>query len=198
MIKNWTREAKATTDFAAFRGSLGCNANRWAIAGQRLRRTLIRTLVWFTAAAMIPMGWQAMLAQQLQKRSPDDVTISVQSQLVQLYFTVTAGDRRVTGLTASDFNLTEDANPVRVDRLDSQTVPLQIALLFDLSESMRNSLAVTQEAAVSFVEALNPGDRVTLVFFNSNIRCIPQITDDREPILHAIRSSRPHGGHQAL
>ena len=159
----------------------------------RLRRSLIRVLVWLAAGLMLPIIVRAMLPQQSQRRSPDDVTISVQSQLVQVYFTVTEGTRRVMGLQAPDFKLAEDGKPAPVDRLDSQTVPLQIALLLDLSESMRPSLPMTQDAAVSFVEALDPGDRVTLVLFNSDIRCIPQVTDDREPILDAIRNSRPQG-----
>ncbi len=157
----------------------------------RLGRLTIRLWVWLAAALVIP---NLVLSRQSQPRNPDDVTISVRSQLVQVYFTVSEGDRRIMGLKAPDFKLVEDGKPVQFDRLDSQTVPLQIALLFDLSESMRDSLAVTQEAAVSFVDALDAGDRVTLVFFNSEIHCVPQLTEDRDPILHAIRSSRPQGG----
>jgi len=62
----------------------------------------------------------------------------------------------VTGLTLPDFQLTEDGAPCDINRLDAGQVPLNIALLLDTSESMRDALRDTQEAAVYFVESLKP------------------------------------------
>jgi Ca-activated chloride channel homolog len=117
-------------------------------------------------------------------------TYAVQSQMVQIFLTVTDGPRRVTDLRLEDFSLSEDGKPQKIDHLDSETVPLQIALLLDTSESMRPGLNDTQEVASSFVQSMKPGDRVTLVPFNSNISSIPQLTDDTGPVLRAIRSTR--------
>ncbi len=118
---------------------------------------------------------------------------SVQSQLVEIYLTVTKGNQLVPNLKASDFRLTEDGFPVSIDRLDNRDVPLQIVLLFDTSESIRDSLKTIQDSAIAFVESLNPEDRVTLVFFDSDIRSYPQTTNDREPILRKIRNARARG-----
>jgi len=117
----------------------------------------------------------------------------VQSQLVEIYLTVTKNNRLVPNLKASDFSLVEDRTPVPIDRLDNQDVPLQIVLLFDISESIRDSLKAIQDAATAFVESMNPEDRVMLVLFNSEIRSFEQTTEDREPILREIRNARARG-----
>ncbi len=117
----------------------------------------------------------------------------MQSQLVQLYVSVTEGNRRVTDLTGSDFVLTEDGGKREIHRLDSETVPLQVALLLDTSGSMTETLAATQEAAVAFVESLQPEDRVSFIPFNSDIRLVPQLSDDRIAIVSAIRQAQARG-----
>jgi VWFA-related protein len=128
-----------------------------------------------------------------EEREKGRFRFSVQSQLVEIYLTVTRGKQRIPGLKAEDFEVMEDGVPVTIDRLDSQDVPLQIVLLLDLSESMADSLNSIQDAAVAFVQSQNPGDRVTLIFFNSEIRLYPQTTDDREPVIREIRSARAEG-----
>ena len=133
-------------------------------------------------------GIRPIAAQQAPpQRTP---TYTVESQLVQIFLTVQEGSRRITGLNLSEFSLAEDGKPQPIDHMDSEQVPLQVALLFDTSESMTESLKETQEAATLFVESMKPGDRVTLIPFNSNIRTIPQLTDDFEPVLRAIRGTR--------
>ena len=118
---------------------------------------------------------------------------SVQSQLVEVYLTVTNGKQLIPHLKASDFKVTEDGMPVSIDRLDNQDVPLQIVLMCDISESIRESLKAIQDAAAAFVESMNPEDRVTLILFNSAIRVFPQKTDDRRLILSEIRNAQAGG-----
>ncbi len=131
--------------------------------------------------------------QPQQKNEGDSFKFSVQSQFVEVYLTVTKGNQLVPNLKLSDFKLMEDGIPITVDRIDNQEVPLQIVLLFDVSESMRDSLKATQDAAIAFVESLNPKDRVMLVLFNSEIRHFEQTTDDRKPIINEIRNARARG-----
>ncbi|NLT65884.1 MAG: VWA domain-containing protein [Acidobacteria bacterium] len=118
---------------------------------------------------------------------------SVKSQLVEVYLTVTKGKQLVPNLTASDFTLLEDGEPVTIDRVDNPDVPLQIVLLFDLSESVRDSLKSIQDAAIAFVESLKPHDRVTLVFFNSDIQVHHQESDDRRPLIKEIKNAQAQG-----
>jgi VWFA-related protein len=129
------------------------------------------------------------------------LTYSVKSQLVQIYMTVTDGGRMVTDLTARDLAIFEDGASKAIARLDNATVPLQVALLFDMSASMLDALPTIQEAATYFIESLRPEDRVTLVLFNTEIQCVPQLTADRGPLLEAIRKAQARNGtrlHDAL
>jgi Ca-activated chloride channel homolog len=128
-----------------------------------------------------------------QQEKPESFKFSVQSQLVEVFLTVTKGNQLIPNLKASEFTIAEDGMPVPVDRLDSQEVPLQIVLLVDLSESIRPSLKTVQDSAIAFLDSLNAKDRVTLILFNSEIRSFPQETDDRKPIVNEIRNAQARG-----
>jgi VWFA-related protein len=128
-----------------------------------------------------------------QEPAPEGATFQIQSQLVQMYISISEGNRRIPELSASELVLTEDGKPKEIDRVDSANVPLQVALLLDTSGSMLETLGITQEAAVSFVEALEPADRVHFIPFNSDIRLVPQLTGDRTPIVSAIRQTQARG-----
>jgi VWFA-related protein len=153
-----------------------------------LMRTAILLCLFMTAKTVTPTT-----PQPEQKPEEGGVMFSVQSQLVEIYATVTKDNQLVPNLKASDFRITEDGLPVSIERLDNQNVPLQIVLLFDVSESIRDSLQTIKEAVVAFVQSLNPEDRVMLVLFSSEIRSYPQTTDDQEPILNEIRNARAGG-----
>jgi Ca-activated chloride channel homolog len=120
-------------------------------------------------------------------------TFSIRSQLVQIYATVAGGSERVAGLTAADFALEEDGKAQKIDKVETGNVPLQIALLLDTSESMRDALPEVQEAAAFFVQTLKPQDRVTLIPFSSDIRSVSQETDDQSAVLAAISRLKASG-----
>jgi Ca-activated chloride channel homolog len=147
----------------------------------------------FANMAVMLLCWTYGMPQSQQRKEGETFTYSVQSQLVEVFLTVKKGNQLVPNLTLTDFKLSEDGAPTTVDRLDSQDVPLQIALLFDISESIQESLKTTQDAAIAFIESLKPRDRVMLVLFNSEIRSFEQMTDDRRPIIREIRNARARG-----
>lgn len=130
---------------------------------------------------------------QNSPRDGTDLSYAVRSQLVQIHLTVTDGDRQVGGLSLSDFLLSEDGVARKIEQLGTASMPLQIALLLDVSESMREALPATKAAAVHFVQSLRPGDRVTLVTFNSDLRATVQETDDFKPILDGIEKANARG-----
>ncbi len=148
----------------------------------------------FAAACISALLSAGNVLPQQPIQAPGDPIARVQSQLVQMYVTVTEGSRRISDIKSSDFLLSEDGTRREIDRVDSETVPLHITLLLDTSGSMRDTLAVTQEAAVNFIDSLQPADRVTLIPFSSDIRLIPQLTEDRAPIMSAIHAAQARGG----
>ncbi|HYK91654.1 MAG TPA: VWA domain-containing protein [Acidobacteriota bacterium] len=159
----------------------------------RFRRLLgdgIKTPAVLLCALLTTLPW---LGAQQASNVQTDAIFAVRTQLVQIYLTVTDGGHRVDNLAASNFKVSEDGVPVDIHSLDNETVPLQVALLLDTSESMREALPFVQEAALDFVNSLRPIDRVTLIPFSTDIRCVSQLTDDRGIILQAIRNTEAHG-----
>ncbi len=147
-------------------------------------------------AKAVHVGWLVAVLTWLPNAISQDSkhpTYTVQSQLVQIFVTVSNGRQKITSLRASDFSITEDGRTKELYRLDSAEVPLQVTLLLDTSSSMREALPVIQDAAVFFVDSLHRGDRVTLIPFNSEIQSFPQLLDDLEPIRQAIQSTRASG-----
>ena len=128
-----------------------------------------------------------------QAQQSDAFKFSVQSQLVEVFLTVKEDNQWIPDLKITDFRLAEDGSPVSISRIDNREVPLQVVLLFDVSESIRDSLNTIQDAVVAFVESLNRKDRVILVLFSTEIAVYSQTADDRTPILRAIRNARAGG-----
>lgn len=98
---------------------------------------------WRGAAASLSLILLVAISLLPAQQAPEgrtNVTYSVQSQLVQIYLTVTDGHRMVNELKASDFKLSEDGVLNEIHAVDSEIVPLHIALLLDTSESMRDAL----------------------------------------------------------
>jgi VWFA-related protein len=134
----------------------------------------------------------ALLKSEDQSNSPS-YKFSVETQLVEVFLKVAKGKQFIQNLSASDFKVVEDGVPVSIDRLDNQKTPLQIALLFDMSESVRDSLKSIQDSATAFVESLEEQDRVTLVLFNSDIRYYQQTSRDKKPIIREIKNAQAQG-----
>jgi VWFA-related protein len=147
-------------------------------------------LIW---VILFPAG--AAAQEKIQNKPvPSELKYSVQSQLVQIYFRVTEGGRGIEGISERDLTLLEDGKAKEIARLDAQDIPLQVALLLDTSESMRDAIQDTQEAAVYFVESMKPADRIHFIPFNSDIKIFSQTGDDPDPIVEVIRSTEASGG----
>jgi VWFA-related protein len=150
-----------------------------------------RHLLYF--AVLIVACCTQSAAQENRENENGTFKIAVQTQLVEVYVTVTKGKQLVPNLKASDFVLTEDELPVTMDFVDDQEVPLHIVLLVDISESVQDTLGTIQDAAIAFVNSLHQQDRVTLIFFNSKIVAFQQLTDDRNPIIQQIKNAKASG-----
>src|SRR5205823_2596369 len=73
---------------------------------------------------------------------------------------------RQRGLTAADFIVKEDGQPVEVDLRGTPDDPITVGLLVDASSSMRSMMMdVLQDANEFITRALKPGDQVFVVAF---------------------------------
>lgn len=98
---------------------------------------------------------------------PDDdgEIIKVESRLVIIPVSVTdAAGQPVLGLKAQDFQVTEENRKQQVEQVsDAEKVPLEIALLFDVSASTDSMFQFELDTASQFLkEVMRPGDHATI------------------------------------
>ncbi|HYY55989.1 MAG TPA: VWA domain-containing protein, partial [Pyrinomonadaceae bacterium] len=98
---------------------------------------------------------------------PDDAydVVRVSSNLVVVPVSVTdAAGQPVLGLTASDFRLEEEGRSQEIAEIGNpEQVPLDIAILLDVSGSINARFAFEQQAASRFLkQVLKPTDRATV------------------------------------
>lgn len=122
--------------------------------------------------------------------------VRVDTQLVSVSAQVTNSDGRpLTGLRRENFIIFEDGKPQTIANFGTTETPFEIALLLDTSGSTRAEVALIREAALSFINALRPGDRVAIVAFNTaregsstmaRVEVLAHLTNDRKVLQRAI------------
>ena len=117
---------------------------------------------------MIGCGISASVSAQVKPDGKEDV-IRVDTQLVDVPIAVnSANGMPVRGLTAANFIVYEDGKRQEVVDFSTTSEPFEVALLLDTSGSTRADLQLIQRSAQDFVASLRPGDRVSIVAFNTD------------------------------
>lgn len=101
----------------------------------------------------------------------DKEEIKIESRLVMIPVSVTdANGQAVTGLTANDFRVLEENKKQEIAEVgDAEKVPLEIALLFDVSASTDAMFKFEQETAAKFLSnIMKPEDRATIFTIGEN------------------------------
>ncbi len=118
--------------------------------------------------AILPLALAIAATAQTPTPTPakaDDDVIKVESRLVVVPVSVTdASGQPVLGLKASDFCLSEENRPQTIESIGTaDVVPLEIALLFDISASTDAMFKFEQDTAAKFLrDVMRPNDRATV------------------------------------
>lgn len=123
----------------------------------------------------------------------DDEVIKVDSRLVVVPVSVTsAAGQPVTGLTAKDFRVSEENKSQEVAQVsDAEKVPLEIALLFDISASTDAMFRFEQETAAQFLrDVMRPDDRAT-IFTVGEKPILVQARDTSDKSAISVRTIQP-------
>lgn len=134
------------------------------------------------------------------KITEDDQVIKIDSRLIVVPVSVTnANGEPILGLSAKDFTISEEGKNQAIDSVgNAENVPLEIALLFDVSASTDAMFRFQQETAGKFLkEVLRAEDRAT-VFTVGQKPILIQGRDTAERSINAILSIKPTKGATAF
>jgi Ca-activated chloride channel family protein len=134
-----------------------------------------------------------------QGSNGDIPRIKVGTNEVNVVFTVTdKHGKRVTDLKQTDFRFVDDNKPaVEIRSFHAETnLPLQVGLLIDASNSVRDRFKFEQESAIEFLnQTVRKGyDQAMVVGFDATPEVTTDFTDDTEKLGQGVRMLRPGGG----
>lgn len=126
-------------------------------------------------------------------------TLRTTTNEVNVVFTVTdKRGHRVTDLKKNDFTIVDDNKaPAEIRSFSAETnLPLQVGLLIDASNSVRDRFKFEQESAIEFLnQTIHPSkDRAFVVGFDVTPEVTQDFTDNTESLAHGVHELRPGGG----
>lgn len=126
--------------------------------------------------------------------------IRVDSQLVTLNMSVIDRNtnRGLVGLTKSDFRLFEDGTEQQILQFDSSSAPFDLLLLIDLSGSTREVLKLIRAAAVRFIDAARPSDRIGVITFAGQSTVVSPLTLNRQLLRQRVNAMDTAAGDTKL
>jgi len=124
------------------------------------------------------------------------------TEIVQVDVYVGRGGRAVLGLGVPDFELFDDGERQELALVDAQSIPLDIALVLDVSHSVEGArLRHLRDAAVRLTEDLDDEDEAALVSFSHHLRRDAELTRDKDLLRAAVAEVKSYGAtawHDAL
>ena len=155
--------------------------------------TIIQFLLVFGLVAAACCSAIAQTASPTPPIKEEDQVIKVDSRLVVVPVSVVdPNGESVLGLKADSFQIKEENRPQTIDSVgNAENVPLEIALLFDVSASSDAMFKFQQETAAKFLQdVLRSEDRAT-IFTIGQRSTLVQARDTAERSILAIKSITP-------
>ena len=132
-------------------------------------------------------AWAAGLAAQSQQ------TFSSTVEAVRVDVLVTEAGRPVRDLRAQDFELLDNGVPQQVDLVSFDEIPLNLVLVFDMSNSVIGErLDHLRQAAGHLLGGLTPRDQAGLVLFNDAI-AHSDLSADLDRVRQGLLGNEGHG-----
>jgi VWFA-related protein len=121
-------------------------------------------------------------------------TFSSAVEAVRVDVLVTDGGRAVRDLRAQDFEVLDNGTPQQVDLVSFDEIPLNLVLVFDMSNSVVGGrLDHLRQAAGHLLSGLKPEDQAGLVVFNDAVVQGSDLTTDLDRVRHGLLGSEGHG-----
>jgi Ca-activated chloride channel homolog len=124
---------------------------------------------------------------EAQGQNQEQGVIHVDVNLVLLDTTVKNKAGKIMGdLQQSDFQLREDGVPQKIEVFSRDQLPLNVALVLDLSDSIGPFLGPLRDAANTALGSLKPEDEVALFTFSTEAELRVPFTQDKNKIAEQI------------
>lgn len=103
-------------------------------------------------------------------------------------------NRSISGLTAKDFEVTENGAVRDIVSVEPSTAPFNLVLLLDVSGSIENYVNFIRKAARNFVDTVGSEDRVSIVIFNEDVNQLSRFTTDKGKLSESLDTFDAGGG----
>jgi len=130
------------------------------------------------------------------QQDKDDDPIVVDTNLVRLNVgVVNRQGQAITNLSKDEFVIYEDDIKQNVNSFETSDAPFSVVMLLDVSGSTINFRRGLYLAALRFLEAISPQDRVAVILFNEKTETVADFTTDRKRLVYGIgRVEETRGG----
>lgn len=167
----------------------------------------------FVSASLCFLSLVPTSAQQPKPQKPTSPATTEQTQerpeiinIRRVRLPITITDKKgnfVSGLTASDFLVTEDKVPQQIESFtteENNNLPLYVAVLMDTSPSTAGKLKFEQESAMNFIQTVvrPKRDRVLFATFDDQVTLRQDFTDRLELLDRAVFAIKKTGEKTAL
>jgi Ca-activated chloride channel homolog len=132
------------------------------------------------------------LAQDAQEQNQNVIRANVNLVMVDATVKTRAGEI-MANLKKEDFELREDGVVQKLDVFSRDELPLNVALVLDLSDSIEPFLGPLRQAASTALSALKPDDEVALFTFSTEAELRVPFTTDKSLIGQQISAFRTGG-----
>jgi Ca-activated chloride channel homolog len=133
-----------------------------------------------------------------QGADPVSVIRATTNEVNVVFIVTDKHGKRVTDLKQHDFTVADDNKPPQeVRSFAAETnLPLQVGLLIDASNSVRDRFKFEQESAIEFLnQTIHPGtDTAFVVGFDATPEVTQDFTNNTELLAHGVHELRPGGG----
>ena len=144
-----------------------------------LSKKILCLLALLTCSALLPTA--------LFPQEPPQNVIRVNVNLVLVDATVkNKAGRIMFDLKQENFELREDGTPQKIEIFSRDELPLDVALVLDLSDSIGPFLVPLRQAANIALSALKPEDQVALFTFSTEAQMRVPFTHDKSQIADVI------------
>jgi Ca-activated chloride channel family protein len=121
-------------------------------------------------------------------------TFRLNSELVIVPVTVTdRAGKSVQDLRSINFSVTDEQAQQEISSFSHEDTPVSIGIVFDVSNSMKNKIAIAQTALYEFLRTVEPGDEMFLVTFSDRTVLRTDFSSDDSAIQSELSFERPKG-----